>query len=255
MPLLPGLVAHPSGALWIPETRTSLIADIHLGYSWAQRRRGELGPLADIEAKEKLQRLANTLNPDQFIFLGDLVHAPRPCKPEREWIESILADLSSRARIITVRGNHDRAFAHEFRHLNLTTVEAWSVPGIVALHGDRLSNTPISESETLIMGHLHPSLALRDASGATRRVPLFLATPRCIVLPAFSPFARGFDVGGGLPSELSRCFQTSEIYAYAATTSRVTALGPLREAIERMLASTPSSPGHFRRTRRGAVTG
>ena len=250
MSLLPGLLAHPSGALWIPETRTAVIADVHLGYSWAQRRRGELGPLADAAAKEKLVRLAAELNPLEFVFLGDLVHAPKPCAPEREWIEDILTQLSACARIIAVRGNHDRAFAREFGHLDLTTVDAWPAPGILALHGDRLARTAIPETGTLIMGHLHPSLALRDAAGANHRVPLFLATPHCIVLPAFSPFARGFDVGAGLPAELNACFRTSEIHAYAATASRVAALGPLRQAIERMLEATPSTPGHFRRQKR-----
>jgi metallophosphoesterase superfamily enzyme len=245
--LLPGLIGHPSGALWIPEIRTALVADAHFGYSWAQRRRGELGPLADSAAKEKLLHLAADLNPVQFVFLGDLVHAPRPCPPEREWIEALLTELTLRAQIVAVRGNHDRAFAREFGHLNLTTAETWSAPGLLALHGDRPHAAPIPESTTLIMGHFHPSLALRDVSGANRRVALFLAGPGCIVLPAFSPFARGFDVGAGLPQELQTCFGISEIHAFAATAQRVVALGPLQQAIQRMLASTPAAPGHFRR--------
>ncbi len=245
--LLPGLMAHPSGALWIPETRTVLVADVHLGYSFAQRRRGELGPLADVIAKEKLLRLADELRPLDFIFLGDLVHAPRPSSPEREWIEDLLSQLGLRARMIAVRGNHDRAFAREFGHLPIKNVETWSAPGILALHGDRLATSPIPEAATLIMGHLHPSLALRDASGANQRVPLFLVSPHCIVLPAFSPFARGFDVRAGLPIELEICFRSEDIMAFAATSSRVAALGPLHQAIERMLASTPAAPGHFRR--------
>lgn len=245
--ILPGLIAHSSGALWIPEIRTALVADVHLGYSWAQRRRGELGPLADVAAKEKLLCLAANLNPEQIVFLGDLVHAPRPCAPEREWIESLLTEISLRSRIVSLRGNHDRAFAREFGHLNLTTTETWSEHGLLALHGDRLSQASVLKSTTLIMGHLHPSLALRDASGASHRIPLFLATAHCIVLPAFSPFARGFDVGSGLPAELECCFQTSDIHAFAITANRVAALGPLHEAIERMLASTPATPGQFRR--------
>jgi putative SbcD/Mre11-related phosphoesterase len=264
-------MAHPSGALWIPETRTVLVADVHLGYSFAQRRRGELGPLADAVAKEKLLRLADELSPREFVFLGDLVHAPRPSSPEREWIEDLLTQISLRARMIAVRGNHDRAFAREFGHLPIKNVDTWSAPGILALHGDRLATSPIPEAATLIMGHLHPSLALRDASGANQRVPLFLVSPHCIVLPAFSPFARGFDVGAGLPIELEVCFQTAKgtaarrqeikehaspsgaahetapVMAFAATSSRVAALGPLHQAIERMLASTPATPGHFRR--------
>ncbi len=249
--LLPGLLAHPSGALWIPETRTALVADVHLGYSFAQRRRGELGPLADTAAKDKLLALSADLQPRQFVFLGDLVHAPRPCAPERRWIEDVLIQLSSDANLIAVRGNHDRAFAREFGHLPVTTLETWAAPGIFALHGDLLASAPIPEDSTVVMGHLHPSFAIRNASGASRRVSLFLATRHCIVLPAFSPFARGFDVGAGLPSELSACFRTSEIHAYVATPTRVAALGPLSQAIQRMLAATPSTPGHFRRRSRG----
>jgi len=245
--LLPGLWAHPSGALWIPELQTALVADVHLGYSWAQRRRGELGPLADVAAKEKLLRLAEELQPQQIVFLGDLVHAPRPCAPERAWIEELLTELSLRSKIVAVRGNHDRAFAREFGHLPVVTVETWSAFGILALHGDRLAQVPIPESGVLILGHLHPSLALRDASGANQRVPLFLVTPHCIVLPAFSPFARGLDVSGGLPAELNACFRDSAIQAFAATQKRVAALGPLQQAVERMRASMPATPGHFRR--------
>ncbi len=249
MTLLPGLAAHPSGALWIPESRTLLVADLHLGYGWAQRRRGELGPLADAAAKEKLLPVIAELDPLVLVFLGDLVHAPRPCQPEREWIENLLAEIAARSQIIAVRGNHDRAFAREFGHLKLTTAETWSAPGLLALHGDRLAQTPIPENTTLIMGHLHPSLSLRDASGANQKIPLFLATPHCVVLPAFSPFARGFNVADGLPPDLAACFRASRIEAFAATGTRVAALGPLRQAIERMLESTPSTPGHFRRKR------
>jgi hypothetical protein len=249
VPVLPDLEAHPSGALWIPGTRTALIADAHLGYSWAQRRRGALGPLADAAAKEKLLALMAELSPLHLVFLGDLVHAPRPCAPEREWIEALLNQLSQSTQITSVRGNHDRAFAREFGNLKLNCVETWSAPGLLALHGDRLSQSPIPESATLIMGHFHPSLAIRDSAGASQRLPLFLASSRCVVLPAFSPFARGFQVGSGLPEELRQIFSGSEIQAFAATATRVTPLGPLHQAIERMLASTPNTPGHFRKRR------
>ncbi len=245
--LLPGLEAHPSGALWLPGSKTILIADVHLGYSWAQRRRGELGPLADARAREKLFCVAGELQPEVVVFLGDLVHAPRPCAPEREWIEETLTILTQRAVIVAVRGNHDRAFAKEFGHLNLKTVEAWSSDGLTAIHGDRLATAAIPEHGTLILGHLHPCLGIRDSSGANQKVPLFLVNQHCVVLPAFSPFARGYDVGSGLPQELIRCFRKADMHAYAATPTRVTALGPLKQAIERMLSATPSTPGHFRR--------
>ncbi len=115
------------------------MADLHLGYSWAQRRRGELGPLADFQTRDKLcSSCATNYDRGRIVFVGDLVHAPRPCEPERAYIEETLSGLAERAQIIAVRGNHDRAFAREFGHLPLRATEAWSDGELTAIHGDRL---------------------------------------------------------------------------------------------------------------------
>jgi putative SbcD/Mre11-related phosphoesterase len=248
----PGLEAHCSGALWLPEIQTALIADLHLGYSWAQRRRGELGPLADEHTKTKLLALVSELKPAEIIFLGDLVHAPRPCAPERAWIEELLADVSHRCRLRVARGNHDRAFARDFARLGMEVSEAWSNTLITAVHGDRLGSTAIREATVLVVGHLHPCLGVPDASGATSKLPVFLASERCIVLPAFSPFARGYDVSGGLPEELASCFQSGPIETYAAFKERVVRLGPLDRVLERMYSEPAGTPGQFRKARRTA---
>lgn len=249
MPILRGLEAHASGALWLPDTQTALIADIHLGYSWAQRRRGELGPLADSKTREKLFRVRDELRPKHFVFLGDLVHAPRPCTPEREWIEATLQQLAGTAELIAVRGNHDRLFAAEFGHLQFQSVDTWSQSMLTAIHGDRLPFA-CPEDHTLVLGHLHPSLAVRDVSGAGNKVPVFLVSERCVVLPAFSPFARGYDVACGLPEEIQPCFRREDIEAYAATNRRIVRLGSLRGAIRTMAASDVNAPSQFRKRSR-----
>jgi metallophosphoesterase superfamily enzyme len=41
-----------AGALWLDEGRTLLAADLHLGYGWAQRRRGESRPTIEEETKD-----------------------------------------------------------------------------------------------------------------------------------------------------------------------------------------------------------
>jgi uncharacterized protein len=240
------MLAHPSGALWLSDARTVLVADLHLGYSWAQRRRGELGPLADFQARDKLLRLCVELEPQHIVFLGDLVHAPRPCNPERAYIEETLALLAERAQITAVRGNHDRAFAREFGHLALSTTEAWTSGPITAIHGDRLELAPLPQSGTLILGHLHPCLSITEASGAAQKLPVFLVSPHCLVLPAFSPFARGYDIAAGFPPALELCFQRALIHAYVATPTRVAHLGPLHTAIERLAQSDASPPSRFR---------
>jgi putative SbcD/Mre11-related phosphoesterase len=248
VPLLPGLCAHSSGALWIAESQTAIVADLHLGYSWAQRRRGELGPLADFRTREKLFRLADDLNPLRIVFLGDLVHAPRPCAPEREWIEDTLVQLKARAELIAVRGNHDRAFSREFGHLDIETVESWSADNLIAVHGDRFHFAAPADG-VLIIGHFHPCLGVKDAAGASQKLALYLVSAGCVLLPAFSPFARGYDVISGLPQELAACFRNQEISAYAISSTRVVHLGPLRRAIELNFEADVSAPERFRRRR------
>lgn len=229
------------------KSRTAIVADVHLGYSWAQRRRGELGPLADFRTREKLFALVDQLEPSRIVFLGDLVHAPRPCAPEREWIENILIELSGRAALVSVRGNHDRAFGREFGHSAIEICESWSNGLVTAVHGDRLDEAPTPELQTLIVGHLHPCLAVRDAAGASQKLPVFLVNRACMVLPAFSPFASGFDIACGLPQALSERFGGEPIEAFVATNTRVARLGPLQRAVERMFEADVHAPAQFRR--------
>lgn len=229
--LQPGIEAHRSGALWLPNSRTLLIADLHLGYSWAQRRKGELGPLVDERTRARMFAVVEEFSPRRLVFVGDVVHAPRPCPEEQQWIEAVLIELSTRAGLIAVRGNHDRWFARDFAHLPVRNVESWNEGGILVRHGDRLPPQR-NANETLIMGHLHPSLIVHDAAGAGQRLPVFLANRSCIVLPAFSPFARGYNVGSGLPDDLLEQFGEQEIEAYAASQTRVVKLGSLRRVLE-----------------------
>jgi uncharacterized protein len=226
------------------------VADVHLGYSWAQRRKGELGPLADFQTREKLLKLCEDLQPKQIVFLGDLVHAPRPCRPEREWIESTLLEVARSASLIAVRGNHDRAFAREFGSLPIEQSEFWSCENIVAVHGDRLHSAPDVQDGILVLGHWHPCLGIRDAAGASHKMPVFLASESCLLLPAFSPFARGCDIREGLPVELLSCFRNQPIELFVASKSRVTSLGPLAQALKKMWSSDTAAPAQFRWPRR-----
>ena len=239
-------MGHPSGAAFLPGTKTLLVADLHLGYGWAQRRRGELGPLADERSREKLLNVCGELTPARIVFLGDLVHAPRPCAEERRWIETLLEELSRRAELIAVRGNHDRAFAREFAHLPVRTLEVWPEGNLFAIHGDHLPLTPLKK-QTLVAGHVHPCLPVIDAAGASHKLPVFLGNSRCILLPAFSPFARGYNVACGLPEKLLLHFGEHEIQAYAATPTRVLRLGPLGQTVRRIFEANVSAPAQFRR--------
>lgn len=210
----PGFAAHPSGALWLPNEETAILADAHLGYGWAQRRRGELGPVQDGGGLRNLLALIDDLSPRRLVFLGDTVHAPHPAPAERALVEATLNAAASRTDVILAAGNHDRAFRRDFGGLGLPVVSKWESAGITALHGDRL---PERWNGTLVVGHLHPSIALREASGVSRRFRLFLYTAAAIVLPAFSPFAAGCDIRRRLPPEWRALLNGGRMDAIAVT--------------------------------------
>jgi putative SbcD/Mre11-related phosphoesterase len=227
---------------------TLIVADLHLGYGWAQRRKGELGPLADARTVNKLQAVCEELAPTKIVFLGDVVHAPRPCEEERRYIDDVLAAFSKRAALFSVQGNHDRAFAREFPHLPVEVVQRWSEDEVVALHGDKLP-AEAPASRTLLMGHLHPSMSVKDVAGAGRRMPVFISTNQAIVLPAFSPFAHGYNLCEGVPEDFLRLMGEGPVVAHVASGKRVVAIGPLQSALQRMYQADVSAPLQFRRWR------
>ena len=213
--------AHASGALWLPQSRTVLIADAHLGYGWAQRRRGELGPLRDDGAGARLHDLLAELQPLTVVFLGDLVHAPRPAPEEHELIAGVLTGVALRAAVVIVRGNHDRGFLRDFGDLGYPLVTEWRGEGIVAVHGDRLP--PIGD-EHLVLGHFHPALSPRDAAGAKQRIPVFAWTEQTTILPAFSQFAAGCDLVRNWTPEISLALGAGRVKVAACTGKRVAQL-------------------------------
>ena len=217
--LAPGKFAHPGGALWLPEPRAVLVADVHLGYGWAQRRRGELGPVIDGGARDRLLALLDELNPVRVVFLGDLVHAPKPGAEERAIVEDAVNTLASRTQLTVVPGNHDRGFAADFRGLPLEQTTVWKHAGVAAVHGDAPGEAP--PAPCLVLGHLHPAYTVHDAAGAGRKLPAFLRSRRAIVLPAFTPFSPGFDVARGLPNGLRAVLGHGPIRVAVTTGARV----------------------------------
>ncbi len=219
MEIAPGILAHASGALILRDLRTLLVADVHLGYGWAQRRRGQMGPVSDAGVNAKLQTLIDELCPALVVFLGDVVHAPRPSAEERQLVEATLETVAARAEVVVVRGNHDRAFARDYSNLRIRVIEKWEGAGLIAIHGDRLP--AVQGPERIVTGHLHPAIGVRDDAGASRRIPAFLVGQCAYVLPAFSPLAAGFDVSEGMPDEIRKLCGPGPIEMIVATGKRV----------------------------------
>jgi uncharacterized protein len=159
---------------------TGVVADLHVGYDAARRRRGEAIPLANLA--EELSPLTTAIHNHgvkRVVVAGDLFEERGGTVRAAEVLAWFTA---AGVELVVVPGNHDRGLRAE-AGLPLAPggvdVGGWRV-----LHGD--GRWPAGR---LMCGHFHPWLRWGPAD-----VPCYLVGERAMVLPPFSADARGVDV-------------------------------------------------------------
>jgi len=188
----PGLWATRHFALWLKEEGAVAISDLHLGFEAALAEQGVSVPrFQRREILERLARLLDAYDPETVIIAGDFKHEFSKNLSD-EWVEikQVLRFLQQRAEPIVVRGNHDNFLATILGDLRMKLHDRYDLGGCTFVHG----HEEVQALGTIVMGHEHPAVKLRDSLGATVSVPAFLVAERVIVLPAFSPLALGVDV-------------------------------------------------------------
>jgi putative SbcD/Mre11-related phosphoesterase len=163
-------------------TATAVVADLHLGYSQRRQRLGDAVPLPTLaDQLQPIWQAHGGIGFRRLVVAGDLF--------EGSVVPDLFAEFSSGMAergiewLGLVPGNHDRraALADAIQPLWPDGVELgdWRV-----LHGDIEPSTG-----KRIMGHWHPAVRVQG-----RKVPCFLVSRDCVVLPAFSRDAAGVDV-------------------------------------------------------------
>jgi metallophosphoesterase superfamily enzyme len=175
------LLTPERAAVHLP-TATLVVADLHLGYDRARRRAGEavpearlagvLAPLARALAREGAARL---------VIAGDLFEdawCPQLAAELREWLAGVGVELLGVAP-----GNHDRGLREQDATLPVRP-DGVNLGGWQIVHGD--GELPAGR---VVCGHFHPWLRRGRVSA-----PCYLVGDSSLVLPAFSPDARGVNV-------------------------------------------------------------
>lgn len=185
--ILPDAVFDSRLCLFLPETRTLVVADLHWGYAESHRAAGNLFPVwGDAELEAKLHALIADHRPNEIVWLGDSLHSARSAPLARARAEAFIG--ASLVPVIVVAGNHDARWP-------LARIGPLRRGRFVLHHGDRaLGSSPserLTEAECEIVGHHHPAYLHCDGAGTRLKVPALVQTPRCLILPAFSPWAAG----------------------------------------------------------------
>jgi DNA ligase-associated metallophosphoesterase len=179
-------VADTSGALYLAQTRTLVVSDLHLEKGSSFARRGMMIPPYDTVATlMRLKRVIDHYDPACVIALGDSFHdreaAERLADEDREKISS----LQKNRDWIWISGNHDPAPP---QNLAGETREEIRIGALVLRH------EPVQgEAEGEVAGHLHPVARVVTPRGSLRRRCFVSDGARCI-LPAFGAYAGGLNL-------------------------------------------------------------
>jgi len=205
-----GLVLDARRALFVEETRTLVIADLHFGYAWAQRFRGQLIPLSAREdSAARVLEIIGDYQPREVALLGDIVHRAAPVEALKTELRDFLLALSEHARLRLIAGNHDRGLDSLLSKIGFNDESAALLTDLecgahLLTHGDETNaaraktrrDAVFAKGGRVIIGHEHPAITLSDGVAARMKFPCFLCSERVLVLPAFSSWAAGTDVRG-----------------------------------------------------------
>lgn len=180
------LVPDLSGALWLPEERTLVVADLHLEKGSAYAARGVMLPPYDSAAT--LAALGHAIRrhqPARVIALGDSFHdrdAENRLAPETR---AALAALQQGRDWLWITGNHDPSISPA---MGGESLDSLMLAGVILRH-----EPSACESGYEIAGHLHPAAKVRMRGRAIRRRCFALSARRC-VMPAMGAYAGGLNL-------------------------------------------------------------
>lgn len=181
------LLGDPSGALYWPDRRTLIVADLHLEKGSSYAARGQFLPPYDTAATlELLSSAIARHGAERVICLGDSFHdgdaATRLAPSDAETIQS----LTARCDWTWICGNHDPAPPEDWGG---TVREELVLGALVFRHEAKPLVTVAGE----VSGHFHPKAKVKlRAKQVTSRC--FVSDGRRLILPAFGAYTGGLNV-------------------------------------------------------------
>ncbi|POH28783.1 MULTISPECIES: ligase-associated DNA damage response endonuclease PdeM [Sinorhizobium] len=179
-------ICDPLGGLFLPDSRTLVVSDLHLEKGSAFARRGMMLPPYDTLATLRiLEAVILRHDPSTVISLGDNFHDRRGSAAMPDSFRQMIAAMARGRHWIWINGNHDPdgtsglpgASMDELRHAGLVFRHE---PSMVDGVGE-------------IAGHLHPSATVKRRERSIRRA-CFATDGRRLLMPAFGVTTGGLDL-------------------------------------------------------------
>jgi len=184
---------HPSGALWLPEHHTLLVADAHFGKAVSFRKLGVPVPRGTTTGNlERLSALVQETGAQRIVFLGDFLHSARSHAPATLAALARWREAHAALTLTLVRGNHDDRAGDPPASLRIAAVDEPLALGPFAL----CHHPQAVPGAYVLAGHWHPCVSVHGRALERLRLPCFWfgddtgALPQYAtgVLPAFGSF-------------------------------------------------------------------
>jgi uncharacterized protein len=180
------LIADPAGALYWPDERLLVVADLHLEKGSAFARRGVLLPPYDTATTlDRLARLVEHYAPRVLIALGDSFHDDHGPVRMSDLDRIKLKGLQRGRDWVWIAGNHDPDLPEDVGGRRADVLAL----GALTFRHEPSASAPDGE----IAGHLHPVARIAQRGRAVSR-RCFAGDGRRAIMPAFGAFAGGLNV-------------------------------------------------------------
>lgn len=182
---------YADGSLFLPDSQTLILSDLHLGKGAASHSRT---PLPGYDTDDTLKRMKLAIErstPKQTLLLGDSFHTVKGADELPEHHLDTLFHLARQTEFLWIEGNHDPMLPS---HLPGQTAHVMSMNNLLFSHQPQFSSEiPDQLLAGQIIGHYHPKSRLR-LKARTYSAKCFFYDDRLMILPAFGSFTGGLNI-------------------------------------------------------------
>lgn len=223
--------------LYHDEENLLVLSDLHLGLEKSMTSKGSYVPqfqLSDII--DDIKKAQDITGSSKILINGDLKNEFRRNHfSEKKEIRELLSFLEEDFEdVILIKGNHDTMLEGLVEEFEVDFEQYVVKSEVLFIHGHQsIEELDLRENEsftTIVIGHEHPALALKDDVGVKEKVDCFLygqtdQNLNIIVLPAFAKVSSGTRINETPQSKL-----LSPVLRNSVKKDELKALGVSREA-------------------------
>ena len=209
-----------------------VISDLHLGLEGSMTSEGSYVPKFQLDdILEEIEEAREEMGARKILVNGDLKNEFRKSYySEKQEVKKFLRRLQKNfEEVIVIEGNHDRFIQKTVEDLGLEFRKKYLEDGVLFLHGHEKIDDDI-EFDTVVIGHEHPALSLKDDIGVVEKVDCIVygemkSGKNIVVLPAFSQISNGTRINETPEDQL-----LSPVLREKVNVSKLRAIAVSREA-------------------------